>query len=324
MDPGATRPVPRGSRIWMQAVLATVVAASIGLYAWRSTGAFGEWIYVVGTGFPAVVAVAGLRLHPPGPRRTTWTLVAAGIAASAAGDAVYAWLSVAGRQPDVSLADVGWLASYVLLALGLFRLVMGGDRRGLDVDALIDMAVIAAVGIVVLWEQVLSGTFGDRSVSPFVRTVWGAYPILDAALLALVVRLVMSSRGRSVPALLVTGGVACWLASDFAYIVADGGDVGIGFNAGWIVGAALIGASVLSGQHTSHGSGPGRPGRTGGADPHRPRADPADRALDVRAARLRAWPPRSTGPAPRRDGGADRPRLRAQQPALPSRRVGAR
>src|SRR3954452_12455307 len=73
---------------------------------------------------PPVLPAAGLRPPPPGPRRTTWTLVAAGIAASAAGDAVYAWLSVAGRQPDVSLADVGWLASYVLLALGLFRLVM--------------------------------------------------------------------------------------------------------------------------------------------------------------------------------------------------------
>jgi diguanylate cyclase (GGDEF)-like protein/PAS domain S-box-containing protein len=239
------------SRLWMQAALVIVVGASTALYAWRRTGPFGEWIYVVGTGFPAIVAAIGLKLHPPGRRRTTWALIAGGVAASAIGDAIYAWLAVAGEEPDISVADVGWLTAYVLLALGLFRLVMGEERRVLDVDALIDMAVVATVGIVVLWEETLSGTFGDTSVAPFVRTVWGAYPILDAALLATVVRLVMSSRGRSVPALLVTAGVAGWLVSDFAYIVADGGDVGFVFDAGWIIGAALIGAAVLSGQHAS-------------------------------------------------------------------------
>jgi diguanylate cyclase (GGDEF)-like protein/PAS domain S-box-containing protein len=243
--------------------MALVVAAALALYAWRPSGPLGEWVYVAGTGVPALAASIALRFHPRGSRRTAWTLITAGIAASAVGDAIFAWLTLAGHEPNVSLADVGWLSSYVLLSLGLFRLVMGDDTRNLDADALIDMAVLAVVGVVVLWEAVLHGTVSDSSVSPFVRAVWGAYPVLDAALLALVVRLVMSSRGRSVPGLLLTAGVSCWLVSDFAYIWSDGASLATWFDDGWIIGAALLGAAVLSGQHSSVAIVPARVERVG-------------------------------------------------------------
>ena len=57
----------------------------------------------------------------------------------------------------------------------------------------------------------------DTSVPVMSRFVWALYPTLDAVLLALVVRAGVARRLQGSPALLVAGGVACWLLADFAF-----------------------------------------------------------------------------------------------------------
>ena len=78
------------------------------------------------------------------------------------------------------------------------------------------MAVIALIAILVLWQFWISPSVADTSVPLFVRSFWAAYPMLDAILLAVVLRTILAGHrsirmGVSSPAVLV-----CWLVSDFS------------------------------------------------------------------------------------------------------------
>ena len=78
---------------------------------------------------------------------------------------------------------------------------------------------------------------------PVERLVWAAYPTLDSLLLALLLGGILAGRGRGAGALFLGGGVACWLASDFAFTVLEGSSTGW-MNAGWMLGAALMAAAA--------------------------------------------------------------------------------
>ena len=78
--------------------------------------------------------------------------------------------------------------------------------------------VVGVVALLVIWQVSLQATVTDalarRRTSAL---IWASYPILDAALLALVVvrHVVAACRARW----LLAGGVACWLFSDFFYLL---------------------------------------------------------------------------------------------------------
>ena len=62
--------------------------------------------------------------------------------------------------------------------------------------ALIDMAVIALIAVLILWQFWISASVSDTTVPLFVRSVWAAYPILDAILLAVVLRTMLGLRSN--------------------------------------------------------------------------------------------------------------------------------
>ncbi|MGD9998642.1 MAG: putative bifunctional diguanylate cyclase/phosphodiesterase [Ilumatobacteraceae bacterium] len=175
--------------------------------------------------------------------------LAVGLTASALGDVLYQIVvSVRGFEPDASVADVGWIASYVGLAVAMLVLLRLGRRRArTDVDGLIDMAVVALVCALVLWQLWLSSTFSDDSVSLFVRVLWAAYPVLDATLLVLVIRTLAERRTRTSMGLLLASGVVCWLVSDFWFLIGvPEGRVTDLLDIGWMVGAALLAGAAWS------------------------------------------------------------------------------
>ena len=75
---------------------------------------------------------------------------------------------------------------------------LAGSRRGpaceRDVDSLIDAATIVTVSVMVLWNISVASIAGDPSLTPFIKLVWSTYPIADAILLALVLRIATDRR----------------------------------------------------------------------------------------------------------------------------------
>ncbi|MBI5087419.1 MAG: PAS domain S-box protein, partial [Actinobacteria bacterium] len=201
-------------RVGQATYLAVTIGASCS--AWWSARRFGGWVRL-------------------------W--LAIGLSASALGDVAYEIVvTVRGVEPDVSVADIGWIGSYVGLALAMLALLRLGRRRTrTDVDGLIDMAVVILVAGLALWQFWLSSMLSDESVSVSGRLIWSVYPVLDATLLVLVVRILAERRTRTLMGLLLAGGVACWLVSDFCFLVGvPGGTVTDLLDIGWMVGAALL------------------------------------------------------------------------------------
>ncbi|MCU1368058.1 MAG: Diguanylate cyclase/phosphodiesterase (modular protein), partial [Ilumatobacteraceae bacterium] len=217
-----------------------------GLHVARPSGLAGEFSYLavtVGAGCLAWFAT----------RRNLWTragdqLIAVALLLSGVGDACYMVVShVNGAPPDVSIADVFYLASYVALAAGLIaRLGLRPGRRTFDVDALIDMGSFVILAIAGVWITAdVSAIFADQSVSTLVHLVWAAYPVLDAALLAVVVKALLSRRLWSLPGFAMLFGIGAWLASDFAALLfSDAAAKSTWMDLGWMGGAALMAVAV--------------------------------------------------------------------------------
>jgi len=170
--------------------------------------------------------------------------VAVGLALSATGDAIEMLLILRSQQaPDVSIADVFWVASYVALGLGLIVRAGPVDRRGREVDSILESATVAIVGLTVIWYFVVGPTFADGTTPYGVRLVWSAYPVLDVWMLSLVVNL-MGRRGRATAGLFALG-IACWLAADFGYLVTASPDnYSVLLDLGWMSAAVVLGAAA--------------------------------------------------------------------------------
>ncbi|MDO8391538.1 MAG: EAL domain-containing protein [Actinomycetota bacterium] len=171
-------------------------------------------------------------------------MIALGVTISAAGDAtwqVLAWTS--GTEPTVSVADVLWLGSYVAIAGGLLRTPQGEGR--IDRDGVVDIAVLFLVALLVQWELAFDKIATDAAVPVGERLVLALYPTFDAALLALVVRAAFTRRLQGWLAVLLGGGTACWLLSDFGYtLFATEGTLAVWLNVGWMLGSILLAATT--------------------------------------------------------------------------------
>jgi diguanylate cyclase (GGDEF)-like protein/PAS domain S-box-containing protein len=229
-----------------------VLTATAILVVWHMvapTGPAGSGTYLAATVGGALVAL----VPGPRPRRTTpWSWVTWGITLSAVAEVVYWSYSALFHlpSPDVSWADPAWLASYVGVGIGAAKVFeLRSSRRGYrDVDALIDMAGAAVVGLLVMWTVVIESTFADTSTPLQVRVLWSAYPVLDVALLTLAVGGAIGLRRRRPELVLLCIGVACWVGSDVGYALVGTGGLDAWMDAGWMVGAAMIGLAVREGR----------------------------------------------------------------------------
>ncbi len=120
---------------------------------------------------------------------------------------------------------------------------------------MIDAATIVVVSVLVLW-SVSFGRTVDEDAPSYVRAVWLAYPVADALLLALVVRVLLSSRARSAIDAAFGVGVLLWLASDVLYLVDPHGVGKETMDAAWMVAPVLLARAAWSWRPR-----PRRPGR---------------------------------------------------------------
>ena len=236
-------PEDAGATFTRAAILAAVVAAAIlsVVHLIQPEGWIGDGSYLIVTIGASVFAWISVRRW--GGASRVW--LAIGISASALADSIYQYyISVLHIWPDVSIADIAWIASYVGVSLGLLVVLRRGERSSrTDIDGLIDMVVVALVAVLVLWQFWVHSTITDTSYPLFVRCVWAVYPVLDAVLLALVVRTLIERRTHSITGWLLTGGVLCWLVSDFAFLIfVTDGILSSLLDVGWMAGAMLLAA----------------------------------------------------------------------------------
>ena len=224
-----------------------VVVAAVGLlvgHALQPSGPLGSATYLAAICGAAVMAWIGALRRPRGASAIP-VLIAAGISANALGELIWYRYVWAGDEPDVSVADVGYFLTYVGLAAALVlgTLVRTGAGARLDPESIIDTLTIIVVSVLIFWNLSVAAIVGDTTVSGFTRVVWAAYPVLDAILLAMVARAMMTKHSRS------TIGLAFALRG---CLLADCGHRLPGhrlhqvalIDAGWMLGAFLMTTSA--------------------------------------------------------------------------------
>ncbi len=252
--PTATR--PWWTRPLLVALVALVAVAVVGTV--RGFGTHGQQdLYTAAIVAAGVVALVGAQQTSADDpwRRARW-LLAAGVALSAAGDATYAVYTHLGHEPDVSLADLPWFAGYVGVGGAVLVLILrsegatSGAALRFRLEAALDLATIVVASVLILWTVSVTGILADDSMDPWVRGVTAAYPVLDAVLLALLVRLLVSARAGTALVRLVVAGVVLWMAADVAYLVLPyDGWVGALMDSAWIVAPTLLALACWTPMH---------------------------------------------------------------------------
>ena len=117
--------------------------------------------------------------------------------------------------PDVSVSDLGWVAGYAFVLTAIVLLLRDRvDSARAEIDGLIDTAVAVVVSSLVLWQLALQPVLADPTTSTFTTLVRSTYPVLDAVMLTLVVRAVLSRRVPGPVGVLLVAGTMGWLVAD--------------------------------------------------------------------------------------------------------------
>ena len=227
-------------------VLWTLTAVLVVVHLVRPTGPLGDATYLVVILAAPLVAALGARSSRPGHRRVP-VLIATGLAASALGDVVWLAYSWAGLEPDASPADIAYYGSYVFLGAAMLAIVLTQrhDTRRINIDAAVDALTVVVVSVLLLWSVAVRDIITDTSVPVSTRLVLAGYPVLDAVLLALVLRVLSVRRHREALGVRFAVGVGCWLASDLGYLLPwESSAFSAALDVGWMVGGILMATST--------------------------------------------------------------------------------
>jgi diguanylate cyclase (GGDEF)-like protein len=220
------------------AVVLAFVALLVAAYTALGDSSASSVVYLLVVTSASTAAWLGLRRRSD---RVAALPIALGLSLSSVGDFLWELLTWLGQEPDVSVADGAYLAGYVALALGLHRMARAARLPVRErLDGGIDTLIVFVAALLVMWHVAIAATMADVSVPLSSRAVWAVYPALDAALIALVFRVVVGGRRRDLGALSVAAGAACWLASDLGYLLATDPSFTSVLDAGWMLGAVLL------------------------------------------------------------------------------------
>jgi signal transduction histidine kinase/DNA-binding response OmpR family regulator len=223
-------------------VAAVVFTALCCLFQWWRVSDFVfVWSFVGAEAAAAAAAwVGSFRARPE--RRLPYALVAMGLTATVVGDTIwYLWI-FDDAYTDVSFADAGWLSSYALFAAALWVILARSQRRGhMDVNTVIDALTVITVSVRILWDFSVDTIAGNSQLTRSAQIVWSSYPVCDAILIALVIRIVTNRRARQALDYWFGVGIALWLAADLGFVMLDMTKLNESWeNCGYLIGAILM------------------------------------------------------------------------------------
>jgi signal transduction histidine kinase/DNA-binding response OmpR family regulator len=202
-------------------------------------------------GFSSVIAIlVGVRRYRPDPV-LPWYTIAFGVALFAGGDVIFfnIYPNVLGaRPPFPSVADVFYVSSYLIVALGLVLLIRSAENER-NWSALLD-AVIVSVSVGLLSWTVLIEPYAVAEALPLlVRFVAVDYPLMGVVWVALALRLLFTSRRpHSLALYLLLLAVVFHPIADAIYswqVIQDTYTTGTAVAIGWILSYAFFGAAAL-------------------------------------------------------------------------------
>ena len=190
---------------------AALAVPAIGAYPWLPRPA--QTVVNTGVGLAAVAAIiVGLRVYRPA-RPAAWVLFAAGVSASVLGDLAFDLVTYAsGQLPEVSVADVFYLAMYPLLLAGAWVAARPRPDRACALDA----AIVAGGCGLLVWETVLEPQLVGAGPISAATVLAVTYPMLDVVLVGAVVGLLLVP-ARSAAHLLVATSLGLLLLADTGY-----------------------------------------------------------------------------------------------------------
>ncbi|MBU2665220.1 bifunctional diguanylate cyclase/phosphodiesterase [Actinoplanes bogorensis] len=232
--------MPRTSRLWLWFLLAGTVVASA--YIMLPQNQVTSWIFPAVNTSGAVAAWIGLARGKP-RNRSAWTMLAAALSLSAAGDIIFAGYDLFHAEaPFPSVADVLYIAAHLLAAAAVVRLSHHAGR-----DSMLEAGVLTVPLALQYWIHFISPTLQDGgttlAVLVAVVTPVGTLIVLFGAL-----RAGLSMEMRRAPARLLVAGMVAWFIPDAYYATAslNGTYVGGGWmDLGWMLMPLLLGAAAL-------------------------------------------------------------------------------
>jgi diguanylate cyclase (GGDEF)-like protein/PAS domain S-box-containing protein len=201
----------------------------------------------MGVGATAAVVVGIIKNRPQ--RKLPWILFALALGTFISGDVTYDVLTIYLHEsnPFPSLADVFYLATPPLLAVGLFFLVRS-RREERDVGALLDALIVASGAALLSWIYLIQPYVHSHDLSFFAKAVSIAYPLGDLLIWCMLARLLAGGGGRNVALRLLSLGAVGLLTADCVYgwIQLHGNwKVGGPTDLGWVAFYLLWGAAAL-------------------------------------------------------------------------------
>ncbi|GAA4588304.1 hypothetical protein GCM10023107_08960 [Actinoplanes octamycinicus] len=169
---------------------------------------------LVSAGTAAAMAV-GIRLHRPAAR-SVWWLLAAGQVMYAGADIAY-FVTTTGSETNYPvLANVLYLAQYLLVAAAL---VLLGRRRSpqRNTAALVDTAILAVAAAVLWWVFLIHPAVAAPGFSALDRVAATIYPVMDLCVLTVAIRLLLGGGARQTSYQLVLAFLGLTLFADTAY-----------------------------------------------------------------------------------------------------------
>ena len=190
---------------------------------------------------------------PTGQRRIAWPLLAAGMGCwtlGQLGDCVYE-IGLGTHVPEPSVADIGFLLSYLFIIWGLLSFVRTPAGVLSRLRGAVEGLFMACGFVLCSWSLVISSLYAHSGTLTFGGLVNLAYPILDAVALAAVFFVALRRRLNPPAGLgLLALGIALLSVSDSAwwYITeVDPNATSVTpFETGWVAGFVLIAFAALT------------------------------------------------------------------------------
>ncbi|GIH16426.1 diguanylate cyclase [Rugosimonospora africana] len=197
-------------------------------------------------GVSAAVALGyGLWRHRP-PQWLPWLLLGVSQLMYAGADAGVRLANLAGVTVPWPVLNLLYLSHYPLLVVGLSLLVRA-RIPGRDLAGLLDAGVLVVVAALPYWLYLIE-PHSHHHTSLAVKAVCVGYPVMDLALLAVAVRLMLGAGRRPAAFLLLSGYLAAILTADTWYAIErlHGAHMsGRALNLVWLIGDLCLGAAAL-------------------------------------------------------------------------------
>jgi hypothetical protein len=177
------------------------------------------FFYPVGLAASGAALAASRRCANQPRLRSAWQLLAVAAIVYLAGDIAQTIYEVQGPLPFPSVADALYLLFYPLMLWGLLRFPAGRRDRGAWVRLMLDLAVVAIAGAMVVTYVVLGPTPRQGGPNALADVVSIAYPVGDMILLvglgSVLLRQTALSSARALQ--FMVAGLVFFVAADMVY-----------------------------------------------------------------------------------------------------------